>query len=60
VTYVYDFSKDAEKVRWLKMAFKPHANAMLDRWQEKDRLKIGVAKAKEKRQELIRKAESNE
>jgi hypothetical protein len=60
VNHVYDFNQDAEKVRWLKTAFKPHANAMLDRWQEQDQLRIGVAKAKEKRQELIRRAMENE
>jgi hypothetical protein len=59
VTHVYDFNQDAEKVRWLKTAFKAHANAMMDRWQEQDRLRIGVAKAKEKRQELIRLAEND-
>ena len=56
MTHVYDFTQDSEKVRWLKTAFKPHANAMMDFWQEKDRLRIGFAKAKEKRQELIARA----
>lgn len=57
MSHVYDFKQDSEKVRWLKTAFKPHANAMLDRWQEKDRLQIGNAAAKAKRQELIRLAD---
>ena len=53
---VYDFTQDAEKVRWLRTAFMPHANAMLDRWQEQDRKQIGAVAAKEKRQALIRMA----
>lgn len=54
MSHVYDFNQDSEKVRWLTTAFMPHANAMLDRWQEKDRLKIGFEKAKEKRQQLTK------
>lgn len=50
---IYDFNKDSEKARWLSTAFKPHANAMLDRWQEQDAKQIGAEKAKEKRQQII-------
>ena len=56
---IYNFNFDSEKVRWLKTAFKPHANAMLDRWQEQDRKTMGVEKAKVKRQELTRLAREN-
>jgi hypothetical protein len=55
---VYDFNQVSERVRWLRSAFKPHANAMLDRWQEQDRLKIGSEAAKINRKELIRMAEN--
>lgn len=56
MSHVYNFNIDSEKVRWLTKVYPPHANAMLDRWQEKDRLQIGMAAAKEKRQLLISQA----
>lgn len=57
---VYDFNQDSEKARWLRTAFKPHANAMLDRWQAQDAKEIGEVKAKEKRTKIIEMARNGE
>lgn len=54
----YDFNQESEKARWLATAFKPHANAMLDRWQAQDAKEIGAVKAKEKRQQIIEMAKT--
>jgi len=58
VSGVYDFNQDGEKARWVSTAFKAHANAMLDRWQEQDAKEIGAVKAKEKRQQIIQMAKT--
>jgi len=54
----YDFNQDSEKARWIATAFKPHANAMLDRWQEQDAKVMGAVKAKEKRARIIEMAKT--
>ena len=53
---VYDFSKDSEKVRWLKTAFPPHGRAMLERWRSKDEKVMSKEKAQEKMMYLIKQA----
>ena len=55
---IYDFNQDSEKARWLSTAFKPHANAMLDRWQKQDEVVVGKEAAKEKRQQIIEMAKT--
>lgn len=50
---VYDFNNECCWVRWLRIAYKPHANAMLDRYQMQMQRKVGEEKAKQFRKRLI-------
>ena len=50
---VYVMSRECCKARWLSTCFKPHGDAMLDRWQKQDALMLGEKKAKARRTELI-------
>lgn len=57
---IYDFSKDSEKIRWLKTADKEHGKSQLRHWRNQKAKRIGNAAAEAWMLDLIEQAKENQ